>query len=307
MRETFIKALTEIARRDRDVILLTGDLGFGVLTQFAKELPDQYLNVGVAEQNMMGIATGLALEGKKVFAYSIGNFSTLRCLEQIRNDICYHNVSVKIVSVGGGFCYGPLGISHHATEDLAILRSLPYITVVAPGDTYETEKATFAAYEKEGPFYLRLGRGNEPLVHDTRPAFSLGVAIPLTEDREITLISTGGILANVMRAHEILKDQGIYTSVYSMHTVKPIDASLIVQLAQTARLIITVEEHTILGGLGGAVAEVLSGYEGFKPRLVRIGLQDQFSSEVGDQDYLRMIYGLSPESIAACVQASIPQ
>ena len=162
MRDAFIETLIDLARRDQDVLLLTADLGFGVLDRFARELPRQFLNVGVAEQNMTGIAAGLALEGKTVFTYSIGNFNTLRCLEQIRNDLCYHQAKVKIVSIGGGFCYGPLGVSHHATEDLAIMRALPRMTVVAPGDVTETILATRSIYQTPGPGYLRLGRGNDP-------------------------------------------------------------------------------------------------------------------------------------------------
>lgn len=305
MRDTFVNTLSKIARDDSNVMLLTGDLGFGVLTNFANEFPDQYINVGIAEQNMTGLATGLALEGKIVFTYSIGNFSTLRCLEQIRNDVCYHNANVKVVSIGGGFCYGPLGVSHHATEDLAILRVLPNMVVVAPGDRYETEKATLAAYEKPGPVYLRLGRGNEPLIHDNDSEFSLGRAITLNNSGDIALVTTGGILSHALKAQGLLDGMGIPSSLHSMHTLKPIDVPLVMDLAQRARLIISIEEHSIIGGLGGALAEVLSGLRGVKPQLIRIGLDDCFSCEVGDQEYLRGIYGLSPEAIAEKVQKSL--
>lgn len=302
MRDAFVRALTEIARSDRNVMLLTADLGFGVLTHFAREFPNQYLNVGVAEQNMTGIATGIALEGRIVFTYSIGNFPTLRCLEQVRNDVCYHNANVKIVSIGGGFCYGPLGISHHATEDLAIMRALPNIKVVAPGDLTETGLATRAAYNTVGPCYLRLGRGGEPKVHDAPPDFNIGKAITLYPGGDVALISTGGILQNAVKAREILENSGVRASVHSMHSLQPLDEEFIRRISKSARLVVTVEEHSVTGGLGGAVAEVLAELPSPKPRLVRIGLRAGFSCEVGDQEYLREIYGLSPEKIAGKVR-----
>jgi len=298
MRDAFVTALTEIARVDRNVILLTGDLGFGVLTEFAREFPEQYLNAGVAEQNMTGLATGMALEGKTVFTYSICNFPTLRCLEQIRNDVCYHNSNVKIVSIGGGFSYGPLGMSHHATEDLAIMRVIPNLTVVAPGDTVETMLATRAIYEYKGPCFLRLGRGGEQKIHDHFPEFVLGKAINVVSNGDVSILSIGGILSNVMNAHEILKRRGIGTSIYSFHTLKPIDCKLIEHLARESRLIVTVEEHSISGGLGGAVAEILAEIPEGKATILRIGTDGNFCCEVGNQEYLRGLYGLDPESIA---------
>jgi len=298
MRDAFVTALTEIARVDRNVILLTGDLGFGVLTEFARKFPEQYLNAGVAEQNMTGLATGMALEGKTVFTYSICNFPTLRCLEQIRNDVCYHNSNVKIVSIGGGFCYGPLGMSHHATEDLAIMRAIPNLTVVAPGDAVETMLATRAIYEYKGPCFLRLGRGGELKIHDHFPKFVLGKAINVVSNGDVYILSIGGILSNVMNAHEILKKRGIGTSIYSFHTLKPIDRKLIEHLARESRLIVTVEEHSISGGLGGAVAEILAEIPESKATFLRIGTDGNFCCEVGNQEYLRGLYGLDPKSIA---------
>ncbi len=305
MRDAFVNALTEIARVDRNVMLLTGDLGFGVLTEFAREFPKQYLNVGVAEQNMTGLATGMALEGKTVFTYSICSFPTFRCLEQIRNDVCYHNADVKIVSIGGGFCYGPLGMSHHATEDLAIMRAIPNLMVVAPGDTVETMLATRAICKHKGPFFLRLGRGGEPKVYDQAPEFVLGKGINVVSGGEVSILSIGGILSKVMKAHEILKKRGIGTSVYSIHTLRPIDHRLIEDLAEKSRLIVTVEEHSISGGLGGAAAEILAEIRGNRAPLLRIGVDGNFCCEVGDQEYLRGLYGLDPESIADRVEKSL--
>jgi transketolase len=295
----------EIARQDKRVMLLTGDLGFGVLDRFAETFPDKFLNVGVAEQNLTGVATGLALEGKIVFTYSIGNFCTLRCLEQIRNDVCFHNANVKIVCIGGGFCYGPLGISHHATEDLAIMRVLPQMKVMAPGDLAETRLITQIAYETVGPCYLRLGRGGEANIHQEALEFSLGEGIPLFPEGDVALLSTGGILMNVVMARKTLTDQGVSASLYSLPFLQPLDHGLIQDLAQTSLLVVTIEEHSIIGGLGGAVAEVLAELPGPKPPLVRLGLRDGFSCEVGDQEYLREIYGLSPGAIVQRVKEAL--
>jgi transketolase len=306
VRDAFVQALMDIARQDRRVMLLTADLGFGVLDPFAQTLADQFLNVGVAEQNMTGVATGLALEGKIVFTYSIGNFPTLRCLEQIRNDVCYHNANVKIVCIGGGFCYGPLGISHHATEDLAIMRALPRMQVMAPGDLSETRFITRVAYETPGPCYLRLGRGGELDVHRKTLNVPLGQGIPLFPQGDVALLSTGGILKNVVKARERLENSGVSASLHSLPFLQPLDRDLLQNLAQTSRLIVTIEEHSIIGGLGGTIAETLAEFWGPKPPLVRIGLREGFSSEVGDQEYLQENYGLSPDAIAQRVWEALP-
>jgi transketolase len=305
MRDEFVKALTEIAVKEKNTVLITGDLGFGVLTKFSEQFPKQFLNAGVAEQNMTGLAVGMALEGKVVYTYSIANFPTLRCLEQIRNDACYHKANVKIVAIGGGFSYGSLGISHHATEDLAVLRSMPNITVVAPGDTVEAAAATLAVYETPGTCYLRLGRGGEPEIHEGKIDFKIGKAICLYEGDDVVFISTGGILKNAYVAREKLITSGLNVGLYSMHTLKPLDSELIERVARTAKLIVTIEEHSTIGGLGGAVAEVLAQMPSPRAKLKMVGLQAGFSSIVGDQEYLRNAYGLSVDSIIKVVANSL--
>jgi len=302
MRDSFIKELTKIAKDDKNVILLTGDLGFGVLNDFAKELPEQFINIGVAEQNMTGIAVGMALEGKIVFTYSICNFPTLRCLEQIRNDACYHQANVKIVAIGGGFCYGSLGISHHATEDLSIMRALPDITVVAPGDIVEVTDATRAVYNTSGTCYLRIGRGGGKKVHEGKIDFKIGKAIQLFDGNDIALISTGGILDNAFKARKVLNEGGLSVGLYSMHTLRPFDRELVEDIAKRVKLIVTVEEHTVVGGLGGAVSEVLAQMKQPRARLQMVGLPGCFSSIVGDQEYLRKVYGMSVEGIVKKVK-----
>ena len=305
MRNEFVHTLAEIARKDRNTILVTGDLGFGVLEEFARKFPTQYINAGVAEQNMTGLAVGLALEGKIVYTYSIGNFPSLRCLEQIRNDACYHNANIKIVSVGGGFAYGALGFSHHATEDLGIMRTMPHMTVVAPGDAVETKAAVWGIQHTQGPCYVRLGRGGEPVVHGNAMVFRIGRAIQMYEGEDAILISTGGILGNVCEARNRLSRSGLSVGLYSMHTIKPIDREAIWEAARKTKLIVTVEEHSVVGGLGGAVAEVLAEMGNPRARLRFLGIGSPCHAVVGDQKYLRAMNGLSVESIVRTVQSAV--
>lgn len=296
MRTAFFRVLCELAEQDERITLVTGDLGFGVVEPFAKRFPEQFLNVGVAEQNMTGVAAGIALCGKTVFTYSIANFPTLRCLEQIRNDVCYHKANVKVVAVGGGFSYGALGMTHHATEDLAIMRALPEIMVVAPGDPWETECATREIANHDGPCYLRLGRAGEPMVHTSQPAFELGKAIIVRDGDDLTLISTGGMLATTLKAAERLAANGLNARVLSMHTIKPIDSDAIEKAAAETGAILAIEEHSVVGGLGGAVAEVVAELPS-RALFRRLGIPPIFVSEVGSQEYLRERCGLSEDGI----------
>jgi transketolase len=292
----------ESAELDSRIHLVVGDIGFGVVEQFAERFPSRFLNAGVAEQNMTGIATGLALSGKIVFTYSIANFPTLRCLEQVRNDVCYHKANVKLVAVGGGFAYGALGMTHHATEDLAILRALPEMTVLAPGDPLEAAQATHAVIAHPGPCYLRLGRAGEPAVHAGEIDLRLGKAIRVREGRDVTLISTGGMLHTVVEAAKWLDRKGIAARVLSMHTVKPLDEEAVLSAARETCAIVTFEEHSVIGGLGGAVAEVLAESGELRVPFKRIGLSSSFSSIVGSQDFLRARYGLSLEAILSTLE-----
>lgn len=303
MRTAFIETLTEVAETNPNVMLLVGDLGFGVVVDFAKRFPKQFLNVGVAEQNMTGVAAGLAMAGKTVFTYSIANFPTLRCLEQVRNDVCYHNANVIVVAVGGGLAYGSLGMSHHATEDLSIMRSLPNLKVVAPGDPLETGMAVRELSKGVGPAYLRLGRAGEPSVHHGPINFEVGKAIEVRSGQDATLVATGGMLATASKVAEKLAGEGISVRVLSMHTLSPsIDASAIQDAAKQTTNILTIEEHSLVGGLGSAVAEVLADKGDTGWRLLRIGLPSTFSGIVGDQEYLKMQFGLDVESITLKAQ-----
>lgn len=300
MRDTFVRTLIALAKENPNIELITGDLGFGVLKPFWERLPDQFINAGIAEQNMTSAAAGMALEGKTVFTYSIGNFPTLRCLEQIRNDCAYHGANVKIVCVGGGFVYGSLGMSHHATEDIAVMRALPGVAVLCPGDLVEAEEATKAIAKYPGTCYLRLGRGGEKRIHDHIDNFEIGKAIKIHDGEKIAIFSTGAIFEEVAGAEAILAEHDIYPAVYTFPTVKPIDRAAIARCAVDFDMIVTVEEHNIVGGFGSAVAEVLAELPE-RARLLRIGIHDTYSSIVGSQKYLRSQFGLDSGGIATQV------
>ena len=297
MRDSFVRSVLELAKNDRNVELVTGDLGFGVLRPFWEAVPDQFLDVGIAEQNMTAMAAGMALEGKTVFTYSIGNFPTLRCIEQIRNDCAYHGANVNIVCVGGGFVYGSLGMSHHATEDLSTMRSLPDVAVFAPADKVEASAVAKAVAEYPGTCYIRLGRGGEKVIREDIGEFKVGKAIPVCEGTRVAIFSTGDIAGEVMKAKAILESQGITPTIYTFPTVKPIDADTVRACAASHELIVTCEEHSVVGGFGSAVAEVLAEMNN-APRLVRVGIDDTYCAIVGDQNHLRDHYGLAGEQIA---------
>lgn len=297
MRDHFIARLLRLAQNDPRIHLITGDLGFRVFDEYREMLPRQFLNAGVAEQNMTGLATGMALDGRIVFTYSIANFPTLRCLEQIRNDACYHNANVKVVSVGGGLSYGALGISHHATEDIAILRALPDITVVAPGDHWEVEEATEAIVNTPGTVYFRLDKSFAERTNTTGEVFELGKARVIRDGGDLTLVAAGGILGCVVNAAETLAARGIECRVLSMHTIKPLDEQAVVAAATESGGIVTVEEHSVDGGLGSSVAEVLLEEGAIPSRFYRIGLRAGFSSIVGSQAFLREQYQIDAPAI----------
>lgn len=297
MRNSFIRSVLELAKADRNVEIVTGDLGFGVLKPFWEAVPDQFVNAGIAEQNMTSMAAGMSLEGKTVFTYSIGNFPTLRCLEQIRNDCAYHDANVKVVCVGGGFTYGSLGMSHHATEDLAVMRSLPNVVVFAPADRVEAAAVAKAAAEYPGTCYIRLGRGGEQVVRESIGDFQIGKAIPVRKGSRVAIFLTGDIYGEVAQAVELLEREGIEPTVYTFPTVKPMDTRTVRECAAEHELVVTVEEHTVVGGFGSAVAEAMAEASA-GARLLRLGIPDSYCPDVGDQWHLRRKYGLCGDQIA---------
>lgn len=294
MRTAFINELIQQARVNDKIFLLVGDLGFSVVEPFAEEFPERFMNVGIAEQNMTGIAAGLALEGFNVFTYSIGNFPTLRCMEQIRYDVCYHNLSVKIVAVGGGYSYGPLGTSHHTTEDIAMLRAIPNMTVCAPGDPYETKKITALFCENSSPGYLRLGKAGEPLINEDTVNVEWGKMIEVIQGSDTVVISTGGML-EYARNH--ITQNSLNWGLVSCPFIKPLDEVTLQRLSNSYSRIITIEEHQRSAGFGSTILEGvhdLAEKGGLKkiPQITRVAIPDKFIPFAGSQNYLRNISDL---------------
>jgi transketolase len=304
MRDAFVAELTALAEHDSSIMLVTGDLGFGVLTEFARRFPGQYLNAGVAEQNMAGLAAGLALEGRRVFTYSIANFSTLRCLEQIRNDLCYHGLPVTVVAVGGGFAYGPLGFSHHATEDVAVMGALPGMCVMAPNDPIEARACTSIAAKTEGPCYLRLGRNSQRTLHAS-PIEQLvrGRMLRLTgKDRaEVVLIGGCGAADLAVDAALMLGDQGLSVAAWSSPFLSPFDLERVEELCLSASVIVSIEEHSELGGLGARCAQVIARSPRRRAVHLGIGIPNAPTHAVGDQDFMRVRVGLTAQAIRGAV------
>ena len=294
MRKAFINTLIRIAEEDKRIFLLTGDLGFSVLEPFRDKFPGRFLNTGVAEQNMIGVAAGLALERKIVFVFSIAPFITLRCFEQVRNDLCFQNLPVRLIGVGGGVAYGTAGATHYALEDIAIMRSLANMTVIIPGDPGETEMTIKESINYPGPIYIRLGRNAECVYQSSN--FKIGKGIIIEKGNDVAIISLGSMLSVAKGVTEELKNRKINACLISMPTVKPLDVKLIKKVARMTKAIFTIEEHSITGGLGGAVAEVLSGLN-YRAMFKRFAFSDRYDFRVGMQKYLLEKAGLSKDKI----------
>lgn len=310
MRDHVLAKLTEIAKKDDRVFLFTGDLGYVVLDGFKNSFPHRFVNVGIAEQNMTAMAAGMAKAGNIVFTYSIGNFSTLRCIEQIRNDVCYHHANVKILAVGGGLAYGNQGITHHATEDIAMMRSLPNMRVYVPGDAYEAEQCLNEAYETDGPAYIRLARNKEQNYHLENESINIANLLPVATDHigtDANLLTTGSILSEGVPLVNSLRQTGFDVGLFSVPRIKPIDENGIKTIAEKCNLIISLEDHQISGGLGGAVAEVISEISGQHASLYRAGLKNQFSEATGSQEYLRDYYGFSASALMRIIPNMIDE
>lgn len=300
MRLTFINTLHEIAKMNNNIILLTGDLGFSVFENFTQDLPKQYLNAGIAEQNMTGVAAGLAMEGKIPFIYSIIPFITMRNFEQIRNDICYQNLNVKIVGVGAGFSYGTYGHTHYGLEDIGILRTLPNLTIYSPGDPVEANFAVLEAAKLSNPVYIRLGKTGDPLIHNNRIKFKTGKGIIIKNGKDLTIIATGLMLKRGMEVSNELEKRGLRVRLISMPTLKPIDNQIVIDSANNTKAIFTLEEHSIIGGLGSIVAEIIAE-NGLSIVFKRLGCKDAFNKTSGTQEYMRELNNLSTEKITSVI------
>lgn len=295
MRDTFVKTLLEEARKNPDIILMTGDLGFGVLDTFQRELPGQFINSGVNEQAMMGMAAGIASTGKRVFVYSIGNFPTLRCLEQIRNDVCLMNNPVVVVSVGAGYAYGSQGYTHHALEDIAVLRALPNMDVIVPADPFETVGITKHLTATKKPSYLRLGKSNEPNIHTPDVKCIPGKVNTLIEGNAGTLIFSGSVGTVAIAAHAKLLEDSISVSVASMPFVSQIDLDFLSDAARKGPIVV-IEEHSYRGGVGSSVLEFLS-HNAISARIALVASDQNNLSQIGDQEFLRTQNGITMENV----------
>jgi transketolase len=300
MRSTFVETVTELARKDKKVWLVTGDLGFSVFEPFAKEFPNQYLNVGVAEQNLMGVAAGLAMAGLRPFVYSITTFASMRAYEQIRDDICYQNVPVVVVGGGSTFSYSTFGATHMPLEDMALMRVMPNMTVFSPGDPNEVRELLRTAYKSAKPSYMRIAKKGEPIVPGG--IVEAGTMRVVKEGNDATIVVSGRQLPSAVEAADMLAKKNIRARVLSAHTLKPFDAAAVRKAAKETRAIVSVEEHSVIGGLASAIAETLiADAVPFKP----LGVTDEFPKGVGSQDYFLAKYGLTPDGIARTVMTLI--
>ena len=298
MRTNFIKQLIEEARHNERIFLVVGDLGYHVIEPFAEEFPDRFLNIGIAEQNMAGVAAGLAMSGYNVYFYSIGNFPTLRCLEQIRNDIAYHKANVKVVSVGAGYAYGSLGATHQATEEIGCLRVLPNMVVATPGDPIEARAITKLSANYDGPMYIRLGKAGEKIAHtEDNIELNIGDICPIrvSDSNRIAVLACGNILD---AARHQIEDNSLSYDLYGMPFVKPIDVEQLKAIVNShPDGLITIEEHQKSCGMGSAIIEILNDLFAEDkiaayPRVRRIAISDEFADVVGTQNYLREVEGL---------------
>jgi transketolase len=292
MRNTFVDALVRRAASDERIFLVTPDMGFSVLERFRDRFPDRFLNVGIAEQNAIGVASGLALSGHLVYVYSIVPFVTMRCYEQVRNDVAYMRTQVRLIGIGGGLTYGPAGPTHHSIEDIAIMRALPNMTVCCPGDPVETRGIIERSFEFDGPMYVRLGKSGERNLHVSDARIEIGKAVTMSQGGDAALITTGNTLEMGCETCARLRREGIGVLHLSMPTVKPIDEQAIQNILASGMPLFTLEEHNVIGGLGSAVAEIVAESEGSVP-FHRIGVPDIFVSWVGGQEFLREKCGMN--------------
>jgi len=296
MRNAYLSALYGLAKKEKRILALVADNGAVVYDKYREDFPDQFLNFGISEANMVSVAAGLASCGRIPFAYTISCFITMRAFEQVRNDVCLQRMNVKLVGIGAGFVYSNLGPTHHTTKDMALMRTLPNMTIFSPCDQLESKKVTNAAAEIDGPAYLRLSTGGSPDIYEADYDFKVGRGVILNEGKDLTIIATGGILHEVLKAVKELEEKKISVRLINIHTIKPIDEEIILKAASETEAILTVEEHSILGGLGSAVAEILA--ENKMPvNFKRLGLRGVFASGYGSYQDMKEMNGLSKTDI----------
>jgi transketolase len=297
MRNAYLDELYTLAGENKNILALISDNGTIVYDKYRGSFPDQFLNFGISEANMISVAAGLASCGKIPFAYTITNFLVYRAFEQIRNDVCLQRMNVKLVGIGCGFAYSNLGPTHHATEDIALMRTLPGMTIFSPSDPLETKKLTLAAAQLDGPVFLRLATGGTPKIYGEDYDFKVGRGVTLREGKDITIISTGGILFDVLRAVDEIERIGISVRVINIHTISPLDSEIILKAAEETKAILTVEEHSVIGGLGSAVADVILSEGNHPVAFKKMGLNRVFPEGYGSHQDMKERNGLSRKSI----------
>jgi len=305
MRNAFADEITRLGTIDPRVVLLSGDIGNKLFDKFKDRAKGRFFNCGVAEANMMGVAAGMALCGLRPVVYTIAPFTTTRCFEQIRVDVCYHKAPVIIVGTGSGLSYADLGPTHHSCEDMAILRTLPEMTVLAPGDSTEIRLALCQALTLDGPVYMRIGKKGEPAIHQKEPNFRIGRSITIQHGTNVCLIGTGVMSSVMVRAAKILGERGVSARVESFHTVKPLDQVTLAEVFSKYPVVAVAEEHGRIGGLAGGISEWLAAKDGPCAKLIAFGTDDTFMHEIGSQEYARRKFGLTAENVAEQVHARL--
>jgi len=302
MRETCLDQVYELAKKDERIFFIGSDLGVNTLKKFKEEMPRRFFMEGISEQHVVGMASGFALEGKIVYVNTISTFLTRRCFEQVVVDACLHNLNVRLIGNGGGLVYAPLGPTHLAIEDISILRAVPNMTVVAPADADEMRRLMPQTVDYPGPIYIRLAKGYDPVVTNDEVPFRIGKALPMRQGRDVLLVTTGITLKLAQKAAVTLAESGISAAILHMPTVKPLDTDAFFEYARPVRAVVTIEENTIIGGLGGAIAEIVAEAN-FDPakRFRRIGIPDVFPDKYGSQEQLMEHYRItSSEIVATC-------
>ena len=302
MRQACLRMVYELAKQDDRIFFIGSDLGVGTLSEFKDEMPDRFFMEGIAEANLVGMASGMAMEGKILYVNTIATFLTRRCFEQIVLDMCLHNVNVRLIGNGGGLVYAPLGPTHLATDDLAILRTIPNMTIVAPADSEEMERFMPTTVSHQGPMYIRLAKGYDPIVTNNDQPFVIGKAVPMRSGSDALILTTGITLKYAIEAADELQAQGIESAILHLPTVKPLDTKTILEFASATPVIVSVEEHTVVGGLGSAIAEIIAE-AGFDPgkQFKRIGLPDVFPDQYGSQDSLMERYSINTRELVSVV------
>jgi transketolase len=304
MRKEAMNGIYALAKRDPRVVFIGSDLGAGTLDEMRREMPGRWFMEGVSEQAIIGMAAGLAMDGFIPYINTIATFLTRRCLEQVAIDLCLHKLQVRLIASGGGAVYAPLGPTHMALDDIALLRPLPNMTIVAPADAPEMTRAMEGTLDVPGPVYIRIAKGNEPVITRVDHGFTVGKAIALRAGRDVLFVSTGAMSARALRAAESLAGEGVDAGILHMHTIKPLDDEALARGAASARLVVTLEEHTRIGGLGSAVLESLSDADISVPAL-RLALPDRFSRDYGSQEHVLAVAGLDDLGITASVRTRL--